>query len=224
MNQRIEHTAAGKVTVKNLATPRDDVGRAPAVEHAVRLGDEERQPADQRIVAAVRDPRVGEVAAGPLVEPDQLVEFVGGRASRTRRALPVSDLEPVPRVLVGGDERIDVHVAIYATSCMDLASVQTARPDGNDGIVTPEAVVLELETAGFGSRVFGALVDLAAMTGIFFVVMVVVGLTFANTDELDGDDDRRDLVLRRALRLPDRVRDVDAGSHAWEGGAAVCGR
>jgi len=43
-----------------------------------------------------------------------------------------------------------------------------------DGIVTPEAVVLELETAGVASRAFAGLIDLAAQFGIFFVTLLIL--------------------------------------------------
>jgi len=45
-----------------------------------------------------------------------------------------------------------------------------------DGIVTPEAVVLELETAGVASRAFAGLIDLAVQFGILFVGLMLLGL------------------------------------------------
>lgn len=66
---------------------------------------------------------------------------------------------------------------------MESPSVQDARPDVNDGIVTPEAVVLELETAGFASRVLAALIDVAAMAGIYLVVLTVVAILLRGADE-----------------------------------------
>jgi uncharacterized RDD family membrane protein YckC len=45
-----------------------------------------------------------------------------------------------------------------------------------DGIVTPEAVVLELETAGIASRAFAGLIDLAVQFGIVFVAVMVLSL------------------------------------------------
>jgi len=51
---------------------------------------------------------------------------------------------------------------------------------GQGGIVTPEAVVLDLETAGFASRAAAAAIDLAAQLVILFVVLIVVGLVVAN--------------------------------------------
>lgn len=66
---------------------------------------------------------------------------------------------------------------------MNTTSAQNARPDVNDGIVTPEAVVLELETAGFASRVLAALIDLAILAGIYLVVLVLVALAFGSADD-----------------------------------------
>lgn len=45
-----------------------------------------------------------------------------------------------------------------------------------DGIVTPEAVVLDVETAGVASRVFAGLLDLLISAGIIFVGMIVLGM------------------------------------------------
>lgn len=50
---------------------------------------------------------------------------------------------------------------------------------GHGGIVTPEAVVLDIETAGFASRALSALIDLALQVAILFVVMLVLGLVLA---------------------------------------------
>ncbi len=45
-----------------------------------------------------------------------------------------------------------------------------------DGIVTPEAVVLELETAGVASRAMAGLLDLAIQIGLIFVLSIIVNL------------------------------------------------
>ena len=45
-----------------------------------------------------------------------------------------------------------------------------------DGIVTPEAVVLDVETAGVASRVFAGMLDLLISIGIMFVGIVMLGL------------------------------------------------
>ena len=51
-----------------------------------------------------------------------------------------------------------------------------------DGIVTPEAVVLDVETAGVASRVFAGIIDFAIQIGIFFVGVLVLGIAGAATD------------------------------------------
>ena len=43
-----------------------------------------------------------------------------------------------------------------------------------DGIITPEAVVLDVETAGVASRVFAGLIDLAVQVGMLWVGLLVV--------------------------------------------------
>jgi uncharacterized RDD family membrane protein YckC len=48
-----------------------------------------------------------------------------------------------------------------------------------EGIVTPEAIVLELETAGVASRVIAGLTDLAVQVGLLFVGALIIG--FAGT-------------------------------------------
>jgi len=48
-----------------------------------------------------------------------------------------------------------------------------------DGIVTPEAVVLDVETAGVAARVFAGLIDFAIQFGIFWVaslILTIIGL------------------------------------------------
>jgi uncharacterized RDD family membrane protein YckC len=62
------------------------------------------------------------------------------------------------------------------TSTMATGPVRTAAVDG---IVTPEAVVLELDTAGVASRLFAGVIDLAIQIGILwfaaFLVILMVG-------------------------------------------------
>jgi uncharacterized RDD family membrane protein YckC len=64
----------------------------------------------------------------------------------------------------------------------DPARVTTAVLDHDvreaavDGIVTPEAVVLDLETAGVASRVLAGAIDLLIQVGILFVASIVIGL------------------------------------------------
>ena len=43
-----------------------------------------------------------------------------------------------------------------------------------DGIITPEAVVLDVETAGVASRVFAGLIDVAVQMGMLWVGMLVI--------------------------------------------------
>ncbi|MEO5901153.1 MAG: RDD family protein [Ilumatobacteraceae bacterium] len=52
-----------------------------------------------------------------------------------------------------------------------------------DGIVTPEAVVLEVETAGLASRVFAGLLDLLIQAGILLLALIVVGLVLRGRDD-----------------------------------------
>jgi len=63
---------------------------------------------------------------------------------------------------------------------MVSASVQSERvdPDGRDGIVTPEAVVLDVETAGFASRIIAALVDLSIQALILVLLNAILALVF----------------------------------------------
>jgi uncharacterized RDD family membrane protein YckC len=52
-----------------------------------------------------------------------------------------------------------------------------------EGIVTPEAVVLELETAGLASRVFAGLVDLIIQAGLLLFVLLVLGASAPGLDD-----------------------------------------
>jgi uncharacterized RDD family membrane protein YckC len=56
-------------------------------------------------------------------------------------------------------------------------------PVTSGGIVTPEAVVLELDTAGLGSRLLAALVDgLLSMTALGVIAVVTTPLTLSSPD------------------------------------------
>ncbi|NND75764.1 MAG: RDD family protein [Ilumatobacter sp.] len=59
----------------------------------------------------------------------------------------------------------------------------TAGNRPTDGIVTPEAVVLDLETAGFASRLVAALIDLMIVLLGLFVISLIVLLTLGSAGE-----------------------------------------
>ena len=63
---------------------------------------------------------------------------------------------------------------------MSTAEVQDGRRAGisGGGIVTPEAVVLDVETAGYASRILAGLLDLLIQLALLFIVAVVLGLAF----------------------------------------------
>ena len=46
------------------------------------------------------------------------------------------------------------------------------------GIVTPEAVVLDVETAGYASRILAGLFDLTIQLALLFIVGVLLGIAF----------------------------------------------
>jgi uncharacterized RDD family membrane protein YckC len=50
-----------------------------------------------------------------------------------------------------------------------------------DGIVTPEAVVLDVETAGVASRVFAGMIDLAVQVGILWIGAFILAMAGATT-------------------------------------------
>jgi uncharacterized RDD family membrane protein YckC len=52
-----------------------------------------------------------------------------------------------------------------------------AAPRRDQGIVTPEAVLLEFETAGVGSRAIARVIDATAQATMFYVLLIAVGLT-----------------------------------------------
>src|SRR5689334_10133007 len=58
----------------------------------------------------------------------------------------------------------------------------TAARNASAGIVTPEAVVLELDTAGLSSRVLARLVDTGAQFGIILAALLVLNVATANAD------------------------------------------
>ena len=69
---------------------------------------------------------------------------------------------------------------VDVTANATTSAATSAQSNGThhvDGIITPEAVVLDVQTAGFASRVLAALVDTAIMVVILFFTAVIVQLT-----------------------------------------------
>jgi uncharacterized RDD family membrane protein YckC len=58
------------------------------------------------------------------------------------------------------------------------ASMSSGGRD-SEGIVTPEAVLLDVETAGFASRILAGLLDLTIQLVLFAIGIVIIGLIFA---------------------------------------------
>ena len=55
-----------------------------------------------------------------------------------------------------------------------------------DGIITPEAVVLEVETAGVSSRMFAGLLDLMIQTAFVGLALAILAVTgFADSSSAD---------------------------------------
>ncbi len=55
-------------------------------------------------------------------------------------------------------------------------AVQTVRPEVHGGVVTPEAVLLEFETASIGSRALAQLVDLGIRIGMLYGLLLLGAL------------------------------------------------
>lgn len=51
-----------------------------------------------------------------------------------------------------------------------------------DGIITPEAVVLDVETAGFASRILAGLIDLSIQLVLLFFFLMIVAVAFAGDE------------------------------------------
>jgi uncharacterized RDD family membrane protein YckC len=81
--------------------------------------------------------------------------------------------------MAGALDTSSISGASISGGTMLAGPVRTAAVDG---IVTPEAVVLELDTAGVASRLFAGAIDLLIQLGIVFVVAIILGLIHA----LDG--------------------------------------
>ncbi len=67
---------------------------------------------------------------------------------------------------------------------MSMVEVQDVGGGGRTagGIVTPEAVVLDVETAGYASRILAGLLDLLIQLALLFVVGVILGIAFFGDD------------------------------------------
>jgi uncharacterized RDD family membrane protein YckC len=73
--------------------------------------------------------------------------------------------------LVAGDEAVDVHAD---------TTVGQVVEEQRRGIVTPEAVVLEFETAGVSTRGIGFLIDLLLQGTVLFVLLIGLGIVLGN--------------------------------------------
>lgn len=67
-------------------------------------------------------------------------------------------------------------MAAHPTAAHTTAPTNGATSGAGGGIVTPEAVVLDIETAGFASRLLAALLDVLIIIGGLFVVSILVAL------------------------------------------------
>jgi uncharacterized RDD family membrane protein YckC len=88
-------------------------------------------------------------------------------------------------------------------STLDTGHDQLAGPlhvAAVDGIVTPEAVVLELDTAGVASRVLAGLVDLAIQCVIFGIGAAAIALSVRSSGDGSGGQTAR-LVLVAAVLM-----------------------
>lgn len=79
-----------------------------------------------------------------------------------------------------------------ATTGPDSAVVREAAVEG---IITPDAVVLELETAGVASRVCAGMIDAAVQFAILFVGAVIVAVAFGSKDGTDSARTTASIVL-----------------------------
>jgi len=79
---------------------------------------------------------------------------------------------------------------------VSTASGQLERGYG-EGIITPEAVVLELESAGIASRLLSGLIDAALQAMIMLVGAIVIGLALRN----GSDDDNTKANVSLAILL-----------------------
>ncbi len=76
-------------------------------------------------------------------------------------------------------------VAAHPTAQRAHRPVSTNSTNGGSsrGIVTPEAVVLDIETAGFASRLMAAVLDVLIIVAGLFVVSVIVALGLRNSTQ-----------------------------------------
>lgn len=67
---------------------------------------------------------------------------------------------------------------------MSVVEAQGVRNVGRSGggIVTPEAVVLDVETAGYASRILAGLLDLIIQLTLLFIIAVLLGIAFFADD------------------------------------------
>ena len=68
----------------------------------------------------------------------------------------------------------------------ELHSVAGVRGEGVEGIITPEAVVLELETAGVASRVFAGVIDGLIQLVLYILLVLLALLLLSSSNDLSS--------------------------------------
>ncbi|MEL6984836.1 MAG: RDD family protein, partial [Actinomycetota bacterium] len=116
-------------------------------------------------------------------EPDGAHRIDGLRmiAGKTTRELSWPQTSRFPdHGAVWPRRRLDAALIDAAARTDDVAQVEPTRR--LDGIVTPEAVVLELETAGFASRIFAGMIDTVIQVVAIAFIAMALGLALAVGD------------------------------------------
>lgn len=90
-----------------------------------------------------------------------------------------------------------------------------------DGIVTPEAVVLDVETAGVASRVFAGLIDFAIQMGALVVGLMLLAIVGSATVLVQHG--RRAAGRVRDHGVSGALRDPHARPHGGQAGAGAAG-
>ncbi len=138
-----------------------------AVHHGTCFGDDAGEPGGD-VGVFERRPYVRQMGRHPLVPEEEFIEFLALElaAALLRELNELFESLPLRCVL----EHVTVDSAHVAKRSAPTVEVMTATVNAGRGIVTPQGVVLDLETAGVGFRGLARLLDIGVIAAAGAIV------------------------------------------------------
>ena len=140
-----------------------------AVQRVARISKQRGQPTIKGCVGS-RRPQLAQVGRRALIQIEELVAFGTRQLSWMRTDLLCERGQAPPRCIVGANELVD------RCDARRIVAVTTVDGYGSGSIITPEAVVLDFELAGLGSRSIAYAIDIALQFIVLIGFLFFVGL------------------------------------------------